>query len=145
LRWENPPEGAKNLQESSRNIGEHIPQLGFTRIHNFWKRCERGGEKVLNVTNREQRGSEREQGLLTGEGHESTRSPEGRRRQGTQVRKIAGVGEESPETERKEALAESKTKPLARSGWRRFFKTRYGRTGQSTVPVRCTPDSAQEK
>jgi hypothetical protein len=31
------------------------------------------------------------------------------------------------------------------SGWRPFFKTRYGRTGQSTVPVRCTPDSAQEK
>jgi hypothetical protein len=30
------------------------------------------------------------------------------------------------------------------SGWRPFFKTRYGRTGQSTVPVRCTPDSAQE-
>jgi hypothetical protein len=25
----------------------------------------------------------------------------------------------------------------------RFLKTRYGRTGQSTVPVRCTPDSAQ--
>lgn len=30
------------------------------------------------------------------------------------------------------------------AGWRRFFKTRYGRTGQSTVPVRCTPDSAQK-
>jgi hypothetical protein len=29
------------------------------------------------------------------------------------------------------------------AGWRRFFKTRYGRTEQSTVPVRCTPDSAQ--
>jgi hypothetical protein len=31
------------------------------------------------------------------------------------------------------------------SGWRPFFKMHYGRTGQSTVPVRCTPDSAQEK
>jgi hypothetical protein len=29
------------------------------------------------------------------------------------------------------------------SGWRSFFKTRYGRTGQSIVPVRCTPDSSQ--
>jgi hypothetical protein len=29
------------------------------------------------------------------------------------------------------------------SGWRPFFKTRDGHTGQSTVPVRCTPDSAQ--
>jgi hypothetical protein len=26
-----------------------------------------------------------------------------------------------------------------------FLKTEYGRTGQSTVPVRCTPDSAQKK
>jgi hypothetical protein len=31
------------------------------------------------------------------------------------------------------------------SGWRPFFKTRYGRIGQSTVPVWCTPDNAQEK
>jgi hypothetical protein len=31
------------------------------------------------------------------------------------------------------------------SGWRPFFKMRYERTGQSTVPVRCTPDSTQEK
>ena len=29
------------------------------------------------------------------------------------------------------------------SGWRPFFKTRDGHTGQSTVAVRCTPDSAQ--
>jgi hypothetical protein len=29
------------------------------------------------------------------------------------------------------------------SGRRRFFKTQYGRTRQSTVPVWCTPDSAQ--
>jgi hypothetical protein len=28
-------------------------------------------------------------------------------------------------------------------GLEAIFKTRYGRTGQSTVPVRCTPDSAQ--
>ena len=49
------------------------------------------------------RGSEREQGLLTGEGHESSRSPEDRRRQGTMVRKIAGAGGESPETESEES------------------------------------------
>jgi hypothetical protein len=28
-------------------------------------------------------------------------------------------------------------------GLEAVFKTRYGHTGQSTVPVRCTPDSAQ--
>jgi hypothetical protein len=143
LRWENPPEGARNLQECSRNTGEHISQLDFTGIHNFWKRCKRGGKRVLTASDRELRGSERGQELLTREGHESTRSPKGRRRQGTPVREIAGDGEESPETERKRALAGSKTEPLAWSGWRPFFKTRYGRTGQSTVPVRCTPDSAQ--
>jgi hypothetical protein len=33
--------------------------------------------------------------------------------------------------------------PRARAG-KGFLKTEYGRTGQSTVPVRCTPDSAQE-
>jgi hypothetical protein len=101
LRWENPPEGARNLQECSRNTGEHISQLDFTGIHNFWKRCKRGGKRVLTASDRELRGSERGQVLLTREGHESTRSPEGRRRQGTPVREIAGDGEESPETERK--------------------------------------------
>jgi hypothetical protein len=35
-------------------------------------------------------------------------------------------------------------RPLAQLGLEAdFFKTRYGRTGQSTVPVRCTPDNAQ--
>jgi hypothetical protein len=29
-------------------------------------------------------------------------------------------------------------------GLEAFFKTRYRRTGQSTVPVRCTTDSAQK-
>jgi hypothetical protein len=33
-------------------------------------------------------------------------------------------------------------RPLAQLGLEAdFFKTRYGRTGQTTVPVRCTPDS----
>ena len=33
MRWENPPEGAKNLQECSRNTGEHNTQLGCTGFH----------------------------------------------------------------------------------------------------------------
>jgi hypothetical protein len=33
LRCENPPEGAENLQEYSRNIGEHNSQLGCTGFH----------------------------------------------------------------------------------------------------------------
>jgi hypothetical protein len=42
LRFENPPEGAKNLQESSRNTGEHIPQQGFTRFLRIWSYCTKG-------------------------------------------------------------------------------------------------------
>jgi hypothetical protein len=60
------------------------------------------------------------------------------------VREIAGDGEESPETEREGAGREKKRASGSVSGWRPFFKTRYGHTGQSTVPVRCTPDSAQK-
>jgi hypothetical protein len=33
---------------------------------------------------------------------------------------------------------------LGRERGKVFFKTGYGRTGQSIVPVRCTPDSAQK-
>jgi hypothetical protein len=36
LRCENPPEGAKNLQECSRATKEHIVQHGFTGIHKIW-------------------------------------------------------------------------------------------------------------
>jgi hypothetical protein len=37
---------------------------------------------------------------------------------------------------------EGSARPRAREG-KDFLKTEYGRTGQSTVSVRCTPDSAQ--
>jgi hypothetical protein len=50
------------------------------------------------------------------------------------------------ESKRREQRAQRKKNASGSvSGWRPFFKTRYGRTGQSTVPVRCTPDSAQYK
>jgi hypothetical protein len=54
LRWENPPKGAKNLQESSRNTGEHIPQLGFIGFDNNSRKFTRGGKRVNTVTVREQ-------------------------------------------------------------------------------------------
>jgi hypothetical protein len=41
LRWENPPEGARNLQECSRATKEHIVQHGFTRIHKIWNWAQR--------------------------------------------------------------------------------------------------------
>jgi hypothetical protein len=42
LRWENPPEGAKNLQECSRNTGEHNTQLGCTGIHKILEVMHKG-------------------------------------------------------------------------------------------------------
>jgi hypothetical protein len=36
LRWENPPEGARNLQGYSMATKEHIAPHGFTRIHRIW-------------------------------------------------------------------------------------------------------------
>jgi hypothetical protein len=43
LRYENPPEGAKNLQECSRHIETHIPQLGFRNSQRF-EFCAKGGK-----------------------------------------------------------------------------------------------------
>jgi hypothetical protein len=97
LRWENPPEGARNLQECSRNTGEHISQLDFTGIHNFWKRCKRGwkGGALLTRTEREETGGR--DGLLTEEGRRGRRgrrSPVGDG--GRRWREIAGRERESP-------------------------------------------------
>jgi hypothetical protein len=36
LRWENPPEGAKNLQGYSIHTETHKPQQGFTRFLRIW-------------------------------------------------------------------------------------------------------------
>jgi hypothetical protein len=61
---------------------------------------------------------------------------------------VAGEGEsparvETPETLRRRGERQRKwSLPRARAG-KDFLKTEYGRTGQSTVPVRCTPDNAQ--
>ena len=49
------------------------------------------------------------------------------------------MGREPPERQRG---AEGVSLPRARAG-KGFLKTEYGRTGQCTVLVRCTSDSAQ--
>jgi hypothetical protein len=55
LRCENPSEGAENLQEYSRNTGEHISQHGCTRFHRIWNLGKRGGmEPLLTRTEREE-------------------------------------------------------------------------------------------
>jgi hypothetical protein len=75
---------------------------------------------------------ERRAGLSTG-------SPEDRRRGG----EVAGEG---GDRQRQRAEAENREEELPCLGRERgkvFLKTGYGRTGQSTVPVWCTPDNAQ--
>jgi hypothetical protein len=52
------------------------------------------------------------------------------------------TGGRSPETESGDRVERRNARPRAREG-KDFLKTGYGCTGQSTVPVRCTPDSAQ--
>jgi hypothetical protein len=64
----------------------------------------------------------------------------GRRRRGGRQRGEQGRSLATEDTNRE---LERKAASGSASGWRRFFKTQYGRTGQSTVPVRCTPDRAQ--
>jgi hypothetical protein len=46
--------------------------------------------------------------------------------------------------EREAENREVESAGLGRERGKVFLKTGYGRTGQSTVPVRCTPDSAQK-
>jgi hypothetical protein len=56
LRWENPPEGARNLQGYLRDTWEHIPPLGFTRIDRKLNCAQKGWKKELTA----QRNGERE-------------------------------------------------------------------------------------
>jgi hypothetical protein len=45
LRWENPPEGARNLQGYLRDTWEHIPPLGFTRIDRKLNWAQKGWKR----------------------------------------------------------------------------------------------------
>jgi hypothetical protein len=92
----------------------------------------------------EQRGRENRgrKGLLTERGQEMEHWVAGAR--WLPVRGLAGEGEGiAREAERSQRQRRSGW-PRARAEEKFFKKTEYGRTGQSTVPVRCTPDSAQE-
>jgi hypothetical protein len=124
LRWENPPEGAKNLQESSRDTGEHIPQLGFTGFHRNSQDFDCHTRRWHCLRNREwekQRGGKR---FLTEEGWGQAQAHE---RRSTVVagerRSPAGLGiaRETPRDREKELLAGRNNEPLARLGLEAFF------------------------
>jgi hypothetical protein len=79
---------------------------------------------------------ERERSASTGQGQLA----------GDPHRRIAGGDEErgeTPESTRENQRGEEKCPVLGLGRGKDFLKPDYGHTGQSTVPVRCTLDSAQ--
>jgi hypothetical protein len=91
---------------------------------------------VSSETERE----EREAWLLTrGEPRPSRSLVAGR---SPPTREIAGEVIGLPEGREPESREGNESLGLG-LGLEAFFKTHYGRTGQSTVPVRCTPDRAR--
>jgi hypothetical protein len=82
LRCENPPEGARNLQECSRHTETHIPQLGFIGIQRDLRFAQKVGRRgTTGLNQREERGVKAQ--LLT----------RGRRAEQAQCRRRIVVGE----------------------------------------------------
>jgi hypothetical protein len=140
LRWECPPEGAKDLQGYVIGTKEGISPTGFIGFHRVLKDLQKRGKGAALVAWTERKRDREEK--LTERGKD-----EGDEVAGGWSRTVAAGAlrspVESPERERNRAQQGEKTEPGLGSGREKFLKTEYGRTGQSTVPVRCTPDSAQ--
>jgi hypothetical protein len=137
LRCEKTHEGARNLQESSRNTGEHISQLDCTGFHRNWSLSKRGGKKcsAQKEIGRRERGSQSfspKGGRREARVRRSTEEDGGRRWRG-----IAGGGEGIARNREEAGAGREKTEPLARSGWRPFFKNAIWahRTVYSACPV----------
>jgi hypothetical protein len=105
--------------------------------------CAKGGKgDFTGGMSSERRGGGRETRIHTREARAQGSPEHGRRTDHRRGGEVAGEGWRTPETERERQRTErSGCRPRAREG-KVFLKTGYGRTGQSTVPVRCTPDSA---
>jgi hypothetical protein len=125
-------------------VHEHISSIGFTGIGRFAKGGRRGGEEAdLSQGTERKKNRRQEEDLLTEGGKERERR--GRRRWWPEMVAAGEVAgwRKSPDAESWAAGRKETESLWLGSGWRLFFKTRDGHTGQSTVPVRCTPDSAQ--
>jgi hypothetical protein len=144
LWWENPPEGAKNLQGYSIHTETHIPQQGFTRFLRIWSFCTKGRNRSLCSPEQRERRTKGD-GLLTEEGRRGTR---GRRSPigdgGRRWREIAGGGEGvARETER--TAGGGVSEPLARSrAGGLFLKRDMGAPDSLQCLSGEPPDSAQE-
>ena len=101
MRWENPPEGAKNLQGYSIHTETHKPQQRFTRFLRIWSFCTKGRRGSLCSPEQRER---RTEGVVCsprreGEGHELA---------GAQSETVAAGGGRSPAGERESPGTESK-------------------------------------
>jgi hypothetical protein len=133
LRWECPPEGARNLQGCLRHTGEHISQRNSSDFTSRWKDLQRGEVHCLN--DREKREREREdRGLLTegSRGGAQVAGDGGRRRWRPPESRGDGGRWESPRTEKTERSQGKMASGLARAGGCFFLKRDMG-----------TPDSLQ--
>jgi hypothetical protein len=121
LRWKNPPEGARNLQEYSRHTEGHIWPLGFTGFHRNWNWTQGVEKGVLSLENREREDRGRKEAAHRARGGALV---EVAREQWTPVREIAG---ERVDRRRERANTENRElrgrkEPLARSrAGGRFF------------------------
>jgi hypothetical protein len=114
LRWETPPEGARNLQGCSIQTETHIPQHGCTRFHRIWNLGKRGGNGSLCSPEQRGRRTEGEMGCSP------RREEEGHEVAGAQSETVAAGGGRSPvrggiARDRERALAWRRDEPLARS------------------------------
>jgi hypothetical protein len=116
LRWENPPEGARNLQGCSIHTETHIPQHGCTRFHRIWNFWAKGVEMGASAHQNREGGELRERwALLTEEGRRGARGRRSTVRDGgRRWWKIAGEGR-NRQAQRETALAGRRSEPLARS------------------------------
>jgi hypothetical protein len=144
VRWENPPEGASNLQECSRSTKGHFLPVGITGIHKNWKKALKGMEEYsLPSEIKREREGKREQMILTGEGSTSIG---GRRRIAVGEGRSPVREEIARDREQRQRTAKRNCQASGARG-ERFFKNRIWahrtvynacpvHTGQRTVAVR---------
>jgi hypothetical protein len=115
------------------------PTLWFIGISQGFEFAQKEELEFTALRNRERRGRQR---MLTERrrrgAREASRLPEDRRRRAV----VAGGEGKSPERRHARNQRRNEVWPRARAG-EGFLKTDYGRAGQSTVPVWCTPNSTQ--
>jgi hypothetical protein len=136
----------RGIQQAYRNLSMHLDSQIWQRLKNLHKGVVRG--KVCTERQREKGKQQRGEELTEMEEEGGHREELGRQRTaaGEEDRRRGG---ESPHTQReRNQRTEKRRESLGLGlglGQKAFLKTHHGRTGQSTVPVWCTPDSAQEK